>query len=212
MRSAKQRRTGFAARAQSSQIDPTLTATNARQKTKYAAHVADFYPKQAALRDVLNAAGIGGQAALTYEAYSAELFAIGRRFSGPAAVGAALALSRKYTVMGAAPATICAIGTAVHGLTLPTPAIPLLLTPANGAPAEPKDGVLTWAAAVGATGYDVWLGPNAGPVIEVSHDQLGLVYAYSGLPGLTLHDWYILGRNACGPGTKSITWSFTTVA
>ena len=197
---------------QPSQIDPTLTAVNAQQKAIFARHVAVQYPQQVVLRGVLNGLGISGPGALIYEAYSAELYAVGRHFTGPAAVAEALLLSKKYTDLGATPAAICAIGTTVHALTLPTPATVTLLTPVNGAPAEPKAGFLTWQAAVGATGYDVWLGPQAGAVIEVSNDQLALSYAYSGLPGLTLHDWYVYGRNACGIGAISVTFSFTTVA
>ena len=197
---------------QSSQIDPTLTAVNAQQKAIFARHVATQYPQQVVLRGVLNGLGISGPGALIYEAYSAELYAVGRHFTGPAAVAEALLLSRKYTDLGATEATICAIGTTVHALTLPTPVVATLLLPANGAPAEPKAGTLSWQASANATSYDVWLGPNAGPVIEVSSDQIGLTYAYSGLAGVTLHDWYVIARNACGPAAASATWQFTTVA
>lgn len=212
MRSAAQRQAAYDARMLSSQIDPSLTAMFEQQKANYAGHVAEAYPLQVALRGVLDGLGIGGQAALIYEAYSAELYGLGRKFTGPAAVAAALPLSRKYTELGATPATICAIGTTVHGVTLPVPGTPVNLLPANHAGAEPKAGTLTWTAAAGATGYNVWLGPNAGPVIEVSHDQRDLAYNYSGLAGLTLHDWYIFGNNACGQGAASATFDFTTVA
>lgn len=212
MRSAAQRRTGFANRGQSSLFDPTLTAVNARQKANHARHVGVAYPQQLTLRGILDAAGISGSAALAYEAFSAELCGIGLRFSGPAAAAAASVVSEKYADQGLVDATLCTIMSAAHGIVLPTPAIPVLLLPANGAPAEPRAGTLSWQAAAGATGYDVWLGPNVGPVIEVSHDQPGLAYNYAGLAALTLHDWYIIGRNTCGVGTKSITWQFTTAA
>jgi len=197
---------------QSSQIDPSLTAINAGQKARFARHVADAYPKQLTLRAYLNAQGLSGSVAFALEAFSGECFRIGRRFSGPAAGNAALALSEKYADLGLDDGDLCAILSTVHGILLPTPAQVTLLTPVNGAPAEPKDGTLTWQAAAGASGYDVWLGPNVGPVIMVSSDQAGLSYAYSGLAGLTLHDWYVQARNACGTGTASATWQFTTVA
>ena len=197
---------------QPSQIDPSLTAMNAQQKARHASHVAVAYPLQVALRGYLNAQGISGNAAFALEAFSAEAYRIGRHFTGPAAGLAALSLSEKYADLGFADADLCAILSTVHGIILPTRAQVVLLTPVNGAPAEPKDGVLTWEAAAGASGYDVWLGPNVGPVVEVSHDQPGLVYAYAGLAGATLHDWYIQARNACGTGTASATWQFTTVA
>jgi len=143
MKSAGRRRAGYDARMQSSLVDPTLTATNAQQKSKYAAHIADLYPKQTILRGILDAAGLAGPAAFPFESFSSEVFAIGRRFDGPAAVAAALALSRKYNRLGYADAVLCSILTAVHSLPLPTPAQVVLVSPANGAPAEPKAGTLT---------------------------------------------------------------------
>lgn len=196
----------------STQIDPTLTAMFSQQVANFTAHVADAYPLQLTLRGVLDGLGISGPPALIYHSYSAELYGIGAKFSGPAAVAGALALSRKYTELGATPAVICQVGSAVHGVTLPTPGTPTCFSPANHAGAEPKAGTLTFIGAANCTGYDVWLGPNVGPVVEVSHDQKGLTYAYSGLAGLTLHDWYIFGRNACGPGAAAPTFDFTTVA
>lgn len=197
---------------QSSQIDPTLVSTNAGQKTRFRRHVLDAYPKQLTLRGYLDSQGIAGPAAFVLEAFSGEALAIGRRFSGPAAADAALSISRKYLDLGSSAASLCAILTNVHAIVLPTPALTILFSPANGAPAEPKAGNLVWLPAVGASGYDVWLGPNAGPVILVSSNQHGLTYAYSGLAGLTLHDWYVISRNVCGVGTVSATWQFTTVA
>lgn len=212
MKSAKARRTAYTSRMESSLIDPTLTAMNPRQKAKFAAYVATFYPKQATLRGILDAAGIGGQAAFPYEAFNAEAFSITRRFTGPAAVADALILSGRYDDLGLVHAVLCAILTQAHGIVLPTPGTPTCVTPVNHAPAEPKAGTLTFLGAANCTGYDVWLGPNAGPVVEVSHNQRGLTYAYSGLAGLTLHDWYIFGRNVCGPGAAAPTFDFTTVA
>jgi len=212
MKSALRRRRGYTDRMQSSLIDPTLTATNDRQKLKHAAHIAALYPQQLALRAYLDAQGLSGTDAFQLEALSSECYALSRRFAGPAARAYALSLAKKYSDLGVTDAHICHVLTAVWSIGLATPAQVTLVTPVNGAPAEPKSGTLTWLAAANATGYDVWLGPNAGPVVEVSHNQPGITYAYAGLAGLTLHDWYIVSRNVCGTGTPSVTWQFTTVA
>lgn len=212
MKSAAARRAAYLARMQSTQIDPTLTATFAGQKSNHARHVGASYPKQLALRAFLNPLGLSGIAVFRLEAFSAEMYAIARRFSGPAASALALTLSHKYELLGVPDAHLCGVMENVWSISPPDPAQVTLVSPLNGAGAEPKAGNLVWNAAANATGYDVYLGPNAGPVIEVSHDQPGLVYAYAGLAGLTLHDWYVFGRNACGVGVVSATWQFTTVA
>lgn len=212
MRSAFQRRRGYSDRAQTSLIDPTLTATVARQRAKHAGHVATLYPKQVALRAVINPLGLSGLEVFRLEALSQEMYALTRRFSGSAASRLAATLAHKYELLGVPDAHICAVINQVWNVTLPVPAQVALASPANGAPAEPKAGNLIWGSAADATGYDVWLGPNAGPVVEVSHDQTGVVYAYAGLGGLTLHDWYVFSRNVCGVGPVSATWTFTTIA
>lgn len=212
MKSAASRRAAYDARMQTSQIDPTLTARVTAQMDVHARHVHAFYPKQVALRAFLNDAGLAPPAAFILEAFSQEVYALVRRFSGPLLRDRALSLAEKYSHLGAADANLCGIMNSVWGFDLATPAQPVLVAPPNGAPAEPKSGTLVWNAAADATGYDVWLGPNAGPVIEVSNDQHGLSYAYAGLAGLTLHDWYVFGRNACGLGPVSLTFQFTTVA
>lgn len=195
---------------QNTLIDPTLTATADRQKTKHAAHVAALYPMQVALRAILNDYDLPGGDALLYEAFNNELYALGRRFKGATADTMATILHDKYLSQGGNADILGLIAETIHSITI-EPAIPVLLTPPNAAPAEPKAGNLTWNAALRATGYDVWLYRTIDPPAEVSHDQPGLLYAYAGLLGLTQYSWYIVGRNAAGPGTKSATWTFTTV-
>lgn len=212
MRSIAQRRAAYDARMQNSQVSPSLTARVAGQKAKHAAHVAEFYPRQQALRAYMDSIDISGPAVFRLEALSCEAYAIHRRFSGAAAQALAATLAHKYELLGVPDAQICGVLSQVWGIGLVAPAQPVLVSPPNLAPAEPKAGNLIWGATVGATGYDVWLGPNAGPVIEVSHDQAGVIYAYAGLAGLTLHDWFVFARNVCGVGPVSATWQFTTVA
>ncbi len=210
MRSETRRRAGYKVRMQSPLIGPTMEATNPMQKTGYAGHVQASYPMQVALRSILNEYAVPGAGTLLYEAFNNELFALGRRFKGSTADTMATILHDKYLSLGGNADILGLIAESIHSITV-EPAIPILLLPANGAPAEPKAGNLTWNAALRATGYDVWLYRTVDPPAEVSHDQPGLLYAYAGLLGLTNYSWYIVGRNAAGPGTKSATWTFTTV-
>ena len=210
MKSSLSRRNAYRDRMQSSQIDPTLTATVERQKSAHAAHVAAAYPMQVALRAILNDYDLPGMDALLYEAFNNELYALGRRFKGATADSMATILHDKYLSRGGDADILGLIAETIHSITV-EPAIPILLLPVNGEPAAPKAGNLTWNAALRATGYDVWLYRTVDPPAEVSHDQPGLLYAYAGLLGLTNYSWYIVGRNAAGPGTKSATWTFTTV-
>jgi hypothetical protein len=86
------------------------------------------------------------------------------------------------------------------------------LTPANGTGSQPVAGSLTWQAASGATGYDVYLDTNAAPATLVSSNQPGTSYAYSGLANTTLYRWKIVARNALGTtDATGSPWSFTTV-
>jgi hypothetical protein len=195
---------------QQSQIDPALAAVNARQKANFAASVGASYPKQVLLRDILNTRGLTGPLAFKYEAYAAELFGVARRFAGPARIAAAGHLVDKYLALGLAVDPLTDIAEALWGVDVP-PGQTTLLTPANGAPAEPVAGNLTWSAASRASGYDVYLYKTVDPPATVSLDQPGLLYAYAGLANLTNYTWSILSRNEAGAGPMSALWTFTTV-
>ena len=210
MRSAAHRRAAFNARAQSSLIDPTLTATAAGQTARYARAVSSVYPLQVGLRAILDAEGIGGPGALIYEAYFQELVRISRRFAGSAGDLHATTLYDKYLALGGDADALALISETLFSFTI-EPAAPVLFSPPNGAPAEPKAGNLVWLAAARATGYDVYLYRTVDPPAMVSSNQPGITYAYAGLLGLTNYSWYIVGRNDAGPGPKSPTWTFTTV-
>lgn len=210
MRSAIQRRRAFDSRMQSSLIDPSLTAVNARQMTAHAAHVLAWYPKQTVLRDILNTRAITGPDAFQFESFAAELYRVSRRFAGPARVAAAGLLVDKYLALGLAVDPLTDIAEALYGVDVP-PSVVTLEQPANNAPAEPVAGNLTWLAAARASGYDVWLYKTVDPPATVSLDQPGLLYAYAGLANLTNYSWSIQARNEAGPGPMSAVWNFTTV-
>lgn len=84
-------------------------------------------------------------------------------------------------------------------------------TPANGATnvtvASPQ---LSWSAASGATGYDVYFGLVDPPVTLVSSNQPGTTLATFPLANNTTYFWRIEPRNAAGT-TVGVVWSFTTV-
>lgn len=67
---------------------------------------------------------------------------------------------------------------------------------------------LSWAAASGATGYDVYTGPSAGALTLVSSNQAGTSYISPASPGVVLY-WRVDSRNAAGVTTGTV-WSFTS--
>jgi hypothetical protein len=93
---------------------------------------------------------------------------------------------------------------------LPLPGAPTLVSPADGALDQPLAGTLTWTAGASAAYYDVYLYTGGTPV-QVSSNQPGLTYAYSGLLVSTLYEWYVVAQNAVGEAA-SATWDFTTTA
>ncbi len=81
--------------------------------------------------------------------------------------------------------------------------------PANSATNVTTNAVLSWNAAQGATGYDVYFGTTPSPSI-ISSNQAGLTYTpVSGLLRNTLYYWKVIPRTAGGPGSGT-TWSFTS--
>lgn len=119
MRTAAQRIAAYNARMQSSQIDPVLTAKNAAMMANFAIYVNDFYPKQIILRDWLNVNGKFGTEAFMFEAYFGELYAIDRRFAGPAAVAQAGNIVNKYAALGLVGAELKAVALAGFGWIIP---------------------------------------------------------------------------------------------
>lgn len=83
-------------------------------------------------------------------------------------------------------------------------------SPADGATGVSLTATLSWAAALGATGYNVLLDAGTNPpVTVVSTNQAGLTYTPSGLTPNTLYYWRV---QSVGPGgtTNGPVWAFTT--
>lgn len=83
-----------------------------------------------------------------------------------------------------------------------------LSSPASGATGVSTSPTLSWAAASGATSYDVYLGTGSSPAFVGNRTTTS--YAASGLAANTKYYWRVVAKNACGAGTSSATWSFTT--
>jgi hypothetical protein len=85
-------------------------------------------------------------------------------------------------------------------------------SPANGATTtSPAVASLTWAAAAGATSYNVYFKKTGAAAWTTSLGQAGLSYAMAGLLHGTLYYWRIDSVNADGV-TTGVQWSFTTIA
>ena len=93
----------------------------------------------------------------------------------------------------------------VRGTPVP-PAAFTYISPANGATAQIAPVTLSWHAAAGATGYDVYFGTAATPVTLVSSNQAGTTYAATTAIGVTYY-WQIVARNVTGT-TPGAIWHF----
>jgi hypothetical protein len=94
------------------------------------------------------------------------------------------------------------------------PGTPVLLSPANGAPNIPAMPVFTWNALPGASTYSIQVASDPG--------FTNIVASASGLSGptwtanivlntSTTYFWRVQADNACGTGSYSAAWSFTTL-
>ena len=81
--------------------------------------------------------------------------------------------------------------------------------PAIGSSICPGAATLSWGAASGATGYDVYFGTSATPSL-VSSNQAGTTYNAGTLANNTTYFWRVEPRNAAGAATGCSTWSFST--
>jgi len=81
--------------------------------------------------------------------------------------------------------------------------------PTNSATNIATNQILSWAAASGATGYDVYFGNSPTPPL-VSTNQAGTSYTPTLSTGTTYY-WKIVPRNSVGLATGCSTWSFTTL-
>ncbi len=94
-----------------------------------------------------------------------------------------------------------------------TAAPPTLIAPPNGAVAQPLRPEFEWSAATGATSYllEVDDDPAFGsPAISESGIVGTSFTPSSDLEEETTYRWRVRSENACGPGTASTVFSFTT--
>ncbi|MDK9698910.1 MAG: hypothetical protein OEM52_01995 [bacterium] len=83
--------------------------------------------------------------------------------------------------------------------------------PANGATNVPTNAVLSWTAASGATGYDVYWGTDNPPMTMVSSNQAATNYTPASIAASTTYYWSIVARNAASTNAGPV-WSFTSGA
>lgn len=89
-------------------------------------------------------------------------------------------------------------------ITATTPQCISSVTPPNNTPGILSSQVLSWSPALGATGYDVYLGTNQGLVnaedssVRVSPNQVGTSFTASGLISGTTYYWKAVPRNNVG--------------
>ena len=94
------------------------------------------------------------------------------------------------------------------------PAVPSLLSPANGATGVPTNPTLTWNASSGATSYRVQVSTGSAFSTTVV-DQSGITatsLTIGGLTSNTVYYWHVNATNASGTSAFSGSFNFTTVA
>lgn len=92
------------------------------------------------------------------------------------------------------------------------PICAVLTSPANGATgASPSLTTLNWAAAAGASSYDVYFGTTSDPTTLVSNTT-GTSYTPASLALNTTYYWKIVPKNIVGTATGCQVYSFTTSA
>jgi hypothetical protein len=92
---------------------------------------------------------------------------------------------------------------------IPPPVSPNLLSPPDGAPDQPIEGLLAWEDVAAATAYTVQLGIACGEGLEIEVAESW--YAHSGLQYDTTYYWRVKASNECQVyGEYSECFSFTT--
>lgn len=103
----------------SSLVDPTLSAVNTMAVANFAAYSTNFYPKQVALRALLNDFGIATSQYSLYEAFNGELYHLAKTASGASAVIVATALVAKYVSYFLVAANLKKIALDIYSITVP---------------------------------------------------------------------------------------------
>jgi len=94
------------------------------------------------------------------------------------------------------------------------PGVPVLTAPANGATNVPATPTFTWNAATGASTYDIQVATDAGfsNIVASATGLSGTTWSGASLNTNTMYYWRVKANNACGAGSYSTVFSFTTVA
>jgi len=93
------------------------------------------------------------------------------------------------------------------------PSMPSLVSPANNATGVPTSPTFTWAAVPGATSYDIQIATDAGfnNIVDSASGIMTTNYETAvSLNATTTHYWRVRTNNACGTGTYTAAFSFTT--
>jgi hypothetical protein len=90
------------------------------------------------------------------------------------------------------------------------PSAASLSAPANGATGASTSPTLSWAAASGATSYDVYFGTTSTPAFLSNTTSTSL--ARTGLTAGATYWWRVVAKNSCGSAASSATYSFTTAS
>ena len=95
----------------------------------------------------------------------------------------------------------------------PVPATPTLSSPANGATGVSTTPLLDWTDAAGATSYDVQVCSDSGcaSVVRSANPTTSQWTVSPVLSTGVTYYWRARANNACGNGSWTGTWSFTTV-
>jgi hypothetical protein len=125
--------------------------------------------------------------------------------------GAATAGAYALDIIGTAPTST---HTTTVGLNLldAVPGVSTLVAPPDGAPLVPLAPTFEWTAVAGASSYDLEVATDPGfTTIVYTASVAGTSHtATSDLVAGTLHYWRVTAVNACGGGSPSAVWSFTT--
>ncbi|MBK6837842.1 MAG: T9SS type A sorting domain-containing protein [Bacteroidetes bacterium] len=125
--------------------------------------------------------------------------------------GSGLSIGNTYFIRIYHTASGAATGVFTVCVTATVPSCASGFSPANGANASSTTQTLSWSAVSGATGYDVYLDPNAPATTLVSPNQAGTTYVAT-VSGGNTYNWLVIAKNAIGDATGCTEISFTTNA
>ena len=93
------------------------------------------------------------------------------------------------------------------------PGTPSLTAPANGATGQPINPTFMWTAASQAPSYTLEVATDAGftNIVHTANGIVGTTYSGATLNVGTTYFWRVRGVNACGVGSNSSVFSFSTV-